>query len=164
MHRTIRRVAACATGYDPTTFLVGVAAWGVFTGISLLLPGAAFDASPVYGVVRGWWLSEDQWGEILLLDAAALLGSIAAGARMPTVERRRALAPVRGAVAILSGLLWALWGGLLLAGAAGLANGWGGIAAHGFFSAAGAWTVFAAIGCWLAAVQWVAPASGGEGG
>ena len=157
MTTSIRRALTCATSYDPTTFLVGVAAWGILTAISLLLPGSAFDASPVYSVARSWWVTEDQWGVILLIDGIALLASIASGSVVVTPAGRRALVPWRAGTAILSGLLYFMWGGLLLAGAAGLARGWGGILSHGFFSAGGAWTLFAGVGCWLAAVQWVTP-------
>ena len=155
MKTSIRRALRCATSYDPTTFLVGVAAWAILTAISLLLPGAVFDASPVYSVARNWLVSEDQWGVILLADGMALLASIATGSIVVTPASRRALVPWRAGTAIVSGALFFMWGGLLLAGAAGFANGWNGIATHGFFSAAGAWTLFAGVGCWLAAVQWV---------
>ena len=155
MTTSIRRALTCATSYDPTTFLVGVAAWAILTAISLLLPGSAFDASPVYAVARSWWVSEDQWGVILLIDGLALLASIATGSFVVTPASRRALVPWRAGTAILSGFVFFTWGGLLLAGAAGLANGWNAIFSHGFFSAAGAWTLFAGVGCWVAAEQWV---------
>ena len=146
----LKKATDCATSYDPTTFLVGVAAWEFLSAVSLLLPGTVFDISPVYSVVRLWWLTEDQWGVIFLANAALIIASIGLGPMIRSRSAKRNLVPFRASVAILNGALCLLWGGLILAGAAGIVPG-----TAPFFSAGGAYWVFCGLGCFLAGTQWV---------
>ena len=118
---------------DPSTFVLGFAAWAAVNGISLVLPSDAFDLTPIYSEVARFRIAEAWWGLGMLVDAGLLALTVAWGS-----------AGLRASMAIASCPAWFAYGVLLL----------GGAAHAGLLSAAGAFDLFGALGLASAGAQW----------
>ena len=109
---------------DPTLFLAVFAAWMLLNAVSLLLPGQAFAASPLYALARDLGLPETLTGLLMLLNAMALLWCL--GEPRPRVQAW---------VGLVTGGLWCFWALLMFLS---------GLRVH-LFSATASWNVVAAF-------------------
>lgn len=125
-HRLARLwLAAGAFGRrDPTLFIAIFALWMLLSGLSLLAPGSAYDATPVYSLAREYGLAENVVGASMVCDAAVLAWCL--GDRPPGV---------RAWIACMSGALWVFWSVLMFFSAL----------RAGFMSAGAVWTVIASV-------------------
>ncbi len=118
---------------DPGTFVLAFAAWATVNGISLVLPGNAFQLEPSYGEVVRSGVADIWWGTGMLVDAALLALTVGWGS-----------AGLRAFSAVASASLWFSYGVLLL----------GSAARAGLLSGVGAYDVLDAIGLAVAGAQW----------
>ncbi len=118
---------------DPGTFVLAFAGWATVNGISLMLPGNAFQLNPIYGDVTRLGVADSWCGAGMLVDAALLALTVGWGS-----------AGLRAFSAVASASLWFSYGVLLL-----------GSAAHaGLLSGGGAYDILGAIGLAVAGAQW----------
>ncbi len=114
-------------------FVLAFAAWATVNGISLVLPGDAFQLNPIYGEVARLGVADTWWGIGMLIDAALLTLTVGWGS-----------AGLRAFSAIASAPLWFSYGVPLL-----------GSAVHvGLLSAGGAYDLLGALGLAVAGAQW----------
>jgi hypothetical protein len=119
---------------DPGTFVLAFAAWATVNGISLVLPGNAFQLNPIYGEVARLGIADTWWGLGMLADAALLAVTVGWGS-----------AGLRAFSAIASASLWFSYGALLL----------GSAAYAGLLSGSGAYDLLGSLGLAVAGAQWV---------
>lgn len=131
----LRRAWAWLLTRDPTMALLVLALFAALTGASLLLPGSAFAATPVYATLRDLPVPEDAWGAGWALDGMGLAYAATPGA-----------APSRTAVLLASTPLWLFFGSQVLL--AGLHAG--------LFSVGGSFILAGGLYCILAPFQWQA--------
>ena len=125
--RRLRRVAAVVGGRDhrdPSLFVLAFALWMLFSAATLLAPGDALEASPVYAIALEIGLREVPVGLGMLLDGLLLLWVL--GQARPRVPAWLALA---------SGGLWCFWSLLMLFSALRV----------GLFSTSAAWMLAASL-------------------
>src|SRR3712207_865473 len=84
---------------DPTTFVITHAAWSFICGLSLILPGAAWNYNKAWATLQAIHVDDSAWGVMMLIDAALLLVSI----RWTDVA-------YRSAVSLVSSIMWMLLG------------------------------------------------------
>lgn len=110
---------------DPTLFVAVFALWMLLSGVSLLLPGDAYDASPVFSLAKEMNLREPLVGAAMVANAVMLAYCL--GDRPPGV---------RAWVAYMSGALWVFWALLMF---------FSGLRAN-YVSGGAIWTIAASVG------------------
>ncbi len=118
---------------DPGTFVASFGSWAALNGLSLVLPGDAFELNPIYRELAGIGMADTWWGLAMVVDAAALFATVG---RCPL--------GLRVGVALVSSAFWAFVGLLILVGAA----------RAGLLSAAGGMDVLGAVGLTATGTQW----------
>jgi hypothetical protein len=127
---------------DPTTFVVAFGVFATICGITLLLPGNAFDFTPAWSSLQALHADDTMWGVVMFLDGLLLIISI-----------RMAKVPQRAAIAAFSAVMWGLLGASMVISAY----------QRGITSIIGWYAIFGAIWCLVAVGQWVHyPSDGGR--
>lgn len=61
---------------DPGTFVASFGSWAALNGLSLVLPGDAFELNPIYRELAGIGMADTWWGLAMVVDAAALFATV----------------------------------------------------------------------------------------
>lgn len=120
---------------EPSTMVVSFVAWSTVVGVSLVVPGNAFELSPAWSSLQAIHASDREWGVAMMVDALLLCISL----RMRTI-------PYRAAITVFSAIMWTLLGISMVW------NAW----SAGFVSIAGVYSVWCALQALLCVGKWFA--------